>query len=199
MSEHIQKIYEICLENNGVVAAADVRAAGISPSYISQMVSDGRLIRLTRGLYTTPGTYVDEMYELYLKHRYIVFSHLSALYLHDLTDRTPSKMWITVPRTYNISRLLATGLVEVKRSNPDTHDMGLTQMRSPAGFQIPVYDMERTICDILKARNQTDSQVFSDALKGYIRKENNNFHHLAEYARFLKIEETVRQYIEVLI
>ena len=199
MTEHTQRISDICASNSGVVTAAAVRDAGISPSYLSQMVSEGRLNRLARGLYATPGTYVDEMYELYSKAKYIVFSHLSALYLHDLTDRTPSKMWITAPRTYNISRLIGTGLVEVKRSNPDTHGMGLIQMRSPAGFQIPVYDMERTICDIVKARNHTDPQVFSDALKGYVRMANTNLPRLTEYAKVLKIEGTVRQYIEVLL
>ena len=199
MTEHIRRIEDICSANNGVVTATEVRLAGISPSYISQMVNDGKLSRLARGLYTSPDTYVDEMYELFLKNSFIVFSHLSALYLHDLTDRTPSKLYITVPRANNVSKLLQTGLVEIKRSNPYTHELGLIQMKSPAGFLIPVYDMERTICDIVKARSHTDPQVFSDALKGYVRKPDNNLPRLAEYAMALKVEEAVRQYIEVLL
>ena len=199
MIPQIQRIDDICQNNNGIVTAEEVRHAGISPSYLSKMVNDGKLTRLARGLYTSPDTYVDEMYELYLKNKFIVFSHLSALYMHDLTDRTPSKMYITVPRTKNVSRLLQNGLVEVKRSNPDTHEMGLILMKSPSGFPISVYDKERTICDIVKARNHTDSQVFSDALKAYARKTDNNLSLLAEYARVLKVEGAVRQYIEVLL
>jgi predicted transcriptional regulator of viral defense system len=194
-----QKINDLCDANNGIVKAADVRAAGVSPFYLSQMVSDGRLNRLARGLYAVPDTYVDEMYELYSKNSYLIFSHLSALYMHDLTDRTPSKMWVTVPRTNNVSKLLSMGLVEVKRSNPDTHRMGQIEMRSPSGFPIPVYDMERTICDIVKARKHTDPQILSDALNGYVRRKDNNLPMLAEYARALKTEEAVRQYIEVLL
>ena len=145
MVPQLERIAAICRANNGIVTAAEVRLAGISPFYLSKMVSDGKLTRLMRGLYASPDIYVDEMYELYSKNRFIVFSHLSALYIHDLTDRTPAKMHITVPRTKNISKLRQTGLVEVKRSNPDTHEMGLILAKSPAGFPIPVYNMERTL------------------------------------------------------
>jgi len=106
MSEAIQKIENMMQANSGIVTAAEVRSAGISPSYLSQMVDSGKLSRLDRGLYASPTVYVDEMFELYSKNKFIIFSHLSALYLHELTDRTPLKMFITVPRTNNVSKLL---------------------------------------------------------------------------------------------
>jgi predicted transcriptional regulator of viral defense system len=163
------------------------------------MVKNGELNRIERGLYALPGTYVDEMYELYAKADYIVFSHLSALYLHDLTDRTPSIISITVPRTKNVSKFLATGMVEVKRSNEQTHDMGQIWMSSPSGFQVPVYDMERTICDIVRNRKHTDSQILSDALKSYAKRKDKNLTHLSQYAKVLKTEAQIREYMGVLL
>jgi predicted transcriptional regulator of viral defense system len=185
--------------NNGIVTAAEVRLAGISPSYLAQMVQGGRLSRLERGLYALPTTYVDEMYELFAANRYIVFSHLSALYLHGLTDRTPLKMTITVPRTKNASKLLQTGLVKIKRSNPQTHGMGLIWMESPSGFLIPVYDMERTVCDVVKAKGQTDPQILSDALKTYAKRKDKDLTRLAQYAKALKTEGLLYPYMEVLL
>ena len=152
VSENIQRIKKISHKNNGIVTAAEVRSAGISPSYLSLMVKNGSLNRIERGLYATPSVYVDKMFELFAKNKFIVFSHLSALYLHELTDRTPLKISITVPRTKNVSKLLQTGMIEIKRSNEETHDLGLIQMLSPSSFPIPVYNMERTICDIVKAK-----------------------------------------------
>jgi predicted transcriptional regulator of viral defense system len=199
MNEHIQEIKTMLRNNNGVVTAAEVRAAGISPSYLAKMVLNGSLKRIERGLYAVPTTYVDEMYELFARNRYIVFSHLSALYLHGLTDRTPLKMTITVPRTRNVSKLLHTGLVQVKRSNPQTHDMGLMHIESPAGFPIPVYDMERTVCDVVKAKNQTDPQILVDALRAYAGRKDKNITRLTQYAKILKAEELLRPYMEVLL
>jgi predicted transcriptional regulator of viral defense system len=199
MNEHIQEIEELLRENNGVVTAAEVRAAGISPSYLSAMVEDGKLNRLERGFYALPTTYVDEFYTLVVKNRDIVFSHLSALYLHELTDRTPLKMSITVPRIKNASKLLQSGLVEIKRSNEQTHKMGLIKIPSPSGFLIPVYDMERTVCDIVKNKKYTDPQILSDALKSYAKRKDKNLTRLAQYAKILKTEGQLRPYMEVLL
>jgi predicted transcriptional regulator of viral defense system len=185
--------------SNGIVTAAEVRSAGISPFYLSEMVKTSKLNRLGRGLYASPTVYVDEMFEMFSQNRFIVFSHLSALYLHELTDRTPLKMYITVPRTKNISRLLRTGLVAVKRSNGKTHGLGLTRMPSPSGFPIPVYDMERTVCDIVKAKKQTDPQILTDALKGYAKRKDKDLTRLAGYARILKADDLLRPYLEVLL
>jgi predicted transcriptional regulator of viral defense system len=163
------------------------------------MVQDGRLNRMARGLYASPTAYVDEMFELFFKNRSIVFSHISALYLHELTDRTPLKMFITVPRTKNVSKLLQSGMVEVKRSNEQTHELGLVQMPSPSGFPVPAYDMERTICDIVKAKKRTDSQIFADALKSYAGRKDKNLTRLTQYAKMLKAERLLRPYMEVLL
>ena len=199
MSESIARIEKMLMDNHGVIVAADVRLAGISPSYLARMVQDGKLTRLMRGLYALPTVHVDEMYELFLTNKDIVFSHLSALYLHELTDRTPLKMSITIPGSKNASKLLASGLVEVKRSNGQTHCMGLIQLPSPSGFLVPVYDMERTVCDLVKAKKQTDPQILTDALKGYAKRKDKNLTRLVQYAKVLKVEGLLRPYMEVLL
>jgi len=199
LNTQIQKIEDMLRQNKGVLSASSVRAAGISPAYLSQMVKDDRLNRLARGLYALPTVYVDEMAELYAKNKDIVFSHLSALYLHDLTDRTPLKMTITLPRTKNASKLLQSGLVEIKRSNEHNHSLGLAKMPSPSGFPIPVYDMERTICDIVKNGKNTDMQILTEALKGYTKRKDKNLSSLVQYAKALKVEQRLRPYMEVLL
>jgi predicted transcriptional regulator of viral defense system len=163
------------------------------------MVRNGSLNRIERGLYASPSVYVDEMFELYLKNKFIVFSHLSALYLHALTDRTPLKMFITVPRTKNVSRLIQTGIVEIKRSNEQTHNLGMIQKPSPSGFLVPVYDIERTVCDIVKAKKHTDPQILTDALKSYARRKDKNLTRLVRYAKVLRAENQIRPYMEVLL
>ena len=199
MNKHLHTIEKMIQSNQGVISASEVRAAGISPSYLSHLHEIGKIYRIERGLYASSDTYVDEMSILYMKNKFIVFSHLSALYLHDLTDRSPLKMYITVPRTKNISNLIRSENVSVKRSNNNTHSLGLIHLPSPTGFLVPVYSMERTICDIIKHKNQTDSQIFSDALKRYTRRNDKNLSQLIDYAKQLKVENQLRIYMEVLL
>jgi len=194
MSEYIQKIENMLANNNGIITANEVRSAGISPSYLSQMMWDGKVYRVGRGLYALYHVDVDEMYELFWGYKDIVFSHMSALWLHGLIDRTPSVMTVTVTCARNTRKLLETGLAEFKRSTKQTHSIGLTQMSSPSGYPIPVYNMERTVCDVVKAQNQIDPQVLRGALTRYAQREDKNPARLAQYAKALKAEELLREY-----
>lgn len=199
MSKNIEKIEIMLNDNNGVITAKAVKDAGIPSAYLSIMVERDLLERVGKGFYTLKTTYVDEMFELQSTNPNIIFSHLSALYIHDLTDRTPLKMTITVPRTKNVSSLIKSGMVDVKRSNEKTHLLGLCDGRSPSGFTIKVYDKERTICDIVRNSKNTDAQILTDALKRYASRKDKDLSKLMQYAKILKIEQKVRQYLEVLL
>ena len=72
-------------------------------------------------------------------------------------------------------------------------------MKSPFGMQIWVYDVERTICDIIKNKNKIDAEIFSKALKNYIASKKKNINRLMKYARIMNIEKKVLEYMEVLL
>ena len=199
MSESIRKIQKMISNNKGVITAREVKAAGIPTTYLSIMTKQGLITRIGRGLYAFNDTYVDEMYELVLANRDIIFSHTSALYLHDLTDRTPLKMTVTVLRNKNASNLVNNPMVDVKRSSLGNYSLGMTMGVSHSGFPIPVYDIERTICDIVKNRNNTEPQIVSDALKEYVQRKDKDLAKLMDYAKQLKVEKTIRNYMEVLL
>ena len=70
---------------------------------------------------------------------------------------------------------------------------------SPFGMNIKVYDVERTICDIIKNKNKIDAEIFSKALKDYVKSKNKNLNKLAKYAKIMNIEKKVSEYMEVLL
>ena len=72
-------------------------------------------------------------------------------------------------------------------------------MTSPFGMKIKVYDIERTICDIIKNKKKMDSEIFAKALKDYAKSKNKNLSKLAKYAKIMKIEKKVNEYMEVLL
>ena len=199
MSKHIEALLKMLKDNNGILTARMAKNAKIPNEYFSILVREGYLEKISRGLYASKTSYVDEMYELQATNSNLIFSHLSALYIHNLTDRTPHKMTITVPRTQNVSKLIKSGRVEVKRSNEANHLLGICEEQSPAGFIIKVYDKERTICDIIKNSKNTDSQILTDALKAYAKRKDKDLSKLMKYAKALKVEKRIRQYLEVLL
>lgn len=72
-------------------------------------------------------------------------------------------------------------------------------MKTPFGHDVPVYDVERTICDLIRSRNNIEIQTLQDALKQYARHKDKNLRTLMQYAKLFRVEKILRQYLEVLL
>ena len=78
--------------------------------YVKDWREERGLEQAAHGVYVSPDTWTDAMYILHLRCSQAVFSHETALFFHDLTDREPLKYTITVRTGYNPSRLQEDGL-----------------------------------------------------------------------------------------
>ena len=76
---------------------------------------------------------------------------------------------------------------------------GCTTMQTPFGHTVPVYDMERTICDLLRSRSRIEEQSFQSALKQYAVRTDKNLRTLMRDAKLFHVEKKLRQYLEVLL
>lgn len=191
-------LMEMIKKNNGVITAAEVTKAGISRGNLKYMVETGLLERTGRGVYQLTGSWEDEMYILQSRYKRGIFSGATALYLFDLTDRTPGKFQMTFPHNYNISTVKSEN-VKCNRVIMELYDLGVVEVKSPTGNVVRSYNMERTLCDILRKHNKTDIQIITDAFKRYVRRQDKNIALLCEYGKKLKVEAKLQSYLEVLL
>ena len=189
---------EMLHTNKGYLLTSDVIEADISKAYLAEYVKENNLERVAHGVYISDEIWEDEIFITALKHKKVVYSHETALMLHGLMEREVSSYSVTVPRGYN-SKLLREKGYRVYTQQPDLYYIGITSVKDDFGNIVPVYDMERTICDIIKKKKQIDIQIFQTALKEYVLRKNKNLHNLMKYAKQLNVEEQVRNYIEVLL
>ena len=192
------KILKIVEKNNGYITTKEVVNNGIDKKFLTNMVKKGTLIRISKGYYGLPNYIEDEYYKIASKSKNARFSLATALYLHNLSDRTPLLYNITLPNDYS-GVLQKDKNVIISFVNRNILDLGAIEMTSPFGMKIKVYDIERTICDIIKNRNKIDGEIFSKALKEYARSKNKNLSKLTKYAKIMKIEKKVSEYMEVLL
>ncbi|MGF6990871.1 putative transcriptional regulator of viral defense system [Lachnospiraceae bacterium PF1-21] len=194
--------YDIVLEmakaNNGTVTTSMVRSAGIARQYLRQLVERGNLEKVARGVYILPLVWEDELVNLQYRFKKGVFSKETALFLHDLTDRTPLAYTMTFPENYNLTKVKAAG-VNTNRAKGKYYSLGVERMKSPAGNEVFVYNIEKTLCDILRPRSGVENSVIAEAFKRYSTSREKNVPLLSEYARKLKVEERIRAYLEVLL
>ena len=196
--KYTEKLTALINEYNGIILTKHVTEAGIPRTYISELVKNAVLERVERGVYITKDSFDDKMYRLQAKYASAIFSHDSALFLHDLTDRDPIQYSVTVPAGYNSQNIQATG-VKVFSIKKELYGLGLTSRRTMFGREIRCYDMERTICDIIRSRNQMDIAIVTDAIKRYSKRKDKNLPQLMRYAESFRVTKLLRNYMEVLL
>lgn len=192
------KVLAIAKANNGTVTSAMIQSAGIARQYLKILVDEGSLEKVARGVYVLPEVWEDEFFNLQTQFKKGVFSNETALFLHDLTDRTPLAYSMTFPDNYNLGNVKNEGILASRAKEP-FYSMGIETVQSPSGNELLSYSMEKTLCDILRARSGIEVGVIAEAFKRYTTKTNKNIPRLSEYAKILKVEEKVRTYLEVLI
>lgn len=187
------------IKENIVITNKEAEKFGYTRYNLSELTKSGQLERLRPGLYQLKGKVIDDFVLISSNSNRIIFSHQTALYLHDLSDRTPSVFHISVPQGYNASHIKKRYEdLQVHYVKKDLYEIGKTEIKSPQGNLIPIYDIERTICDIIIDREKIDKQIFTDAIKRYFNSNNKNLRRLIKYSRLFKIEDEIRRYMEVL-
>lgn len=182
----------------GIILTKDTAIQGIPRQYLSIFIEEGLLERIAHGIYLSPDAFEDEMYTLQATRSRAVFSHETALYLHDLTDRDPLEYSVTIPAGYNGTRLREAG-VKVYAIKKELHNLGVSELKTSYGRIVKVYDKERTICDIIRNRNNMDIAILNEAIKGYLNNKDRNIPLLLRYAKELDVQKILRKYMEILL
>ena len=184
MMGQFEQLDQMLTAQEGMLRTSQVVSSGISKPVFYDYVRSRDLDRVAHGIYLSKDSWVDAMYLLH--------------FFHDLTDREPIEYTVTVKTGCNPSKMKAEG-IQVFTIKADLHDVGLTTAKTPFGHTVPVYDMERTICDLLRSRSRIEIQTFQGALKAYARRKDKNLRALMQYAGMFKVEKILRQYLEVLL
>ena len=193
-----EQVLELVKKCGGYLDISEAQKLGISRAYLQEYIKTNEFERVAYGLYKSPDAWMDELYILSLKNEKAVCSFETALMLHGLTEREPAEIFVTVPRTYNASHLRNKG-INVYQVKEDWVNLGRTITKTTYGNEVSVYDMERTICDIVRVKDKKDPQMFAYALKEYAKSEKKNLPRLMKYAKEFGIEAELRQYMEVLL
>ena len=196
--DYYKRIEKIINEQNGTLLSLDLDKNKIPRTYLSMMVADGKIKRIGRGVYVLPDLLEDEMYIMQKKYPNLIYSHETALFLHELSDRTPFEYSATVPSGYKVVSNISERF-KIYYIKKDLHLMGVIEGKTSFGNTIRIYNVERTICDTLRSRNRIDIQIYTDALKRLVNKKQLDYALLMEYARELDVEKILITYMEVLL
>lgn len=188
------KLIDFLNQNNGYIKTRDFKKLGISRPSIQGYIDKKIVRKVSRGLYIDNTLIEDEFYILQQKFSNIIFSYNTACYLLNLSDRAPYKIDVTTLNHNNISEDL-----EIHYVAKDKFEIGITEIKSPYGNPIKVYNAERCICDLLKNKNEVDIELYNKIINNYFKQKYRNLITLEKYAKEFNILEKFENIMEVLI
>ena len=127
------------------------------------MQDKGIIKKVAPGIYIDVNSKKDNYYIFGLSMPNAIFSHMTALYFHGLSTKSPNCVYdITVKKSYNSTHLRKHNVFYV---NNDIYELGLTEIETPMGNKIKEYYYATTF------GSRVADGVYETQLDGYELKE----------------------------
>ena len=193
---NIEIIKELMKNNNGYITSRELDMFDIHRMYLSIMKEKGLIEKVAPGIYIDTNKIEDKYYIFSLSMPNAIYSHMTALYFHGLSIKEPNDVYdITVKRSYNSNHLKKHNVFYVDN---DKYELGLTEVETPMGNKVKVYDIERCICDIIRSKNRMDFEHIKHSVKEYVKRKDKDLVKLSLYAEKLGVKEVVMDYVSMM-
>ncbi len=186
-----KKLNQMLRENGGFLLTSQVLDDGMDKIAFYDFVKRMRLQKADNGVYVTEELYADKLYLLHLSFENAVISHETALFCHGLIEQEPVCYSATTRKNCDEERLSRSG-VTVYALPESLLRIGVMKMQTPYGHFVPVYDMERTVCDLVHDGNPGQIELLQSVLNRYICKENKRIGKLMQYAEIFRIDKEMQ-------
>ena len=196
--DYMTKLSAIAKSHGGIIETKIAAQHGISRAMLYNLCKENKIHRIVKGQYILPEEMQDELLSISKRSENIIFSHETALYLHGISDRTPFEHTVTAPSGCIPSAAIRTEC-KVYYIKPELFELGKTTLRTPAGNDVFAYDLERTVCDVIRSRNKFGTETFLAALKMYAASPKKDLNKLNSYAKQMRVSNVLRKYLEVLL
>ena len=196
--DYMAELTAIAKKHGGIIQTKTAAGLGVSKAMLYKLCKEDKIYRIAKGQYILPDEMEDELLAISNRSERIIFSHETALYLHGISDRTPFEHTITAPSGCIPSAAIKSEC-KIYYIKPELFELGRTMLKTPAGNDVPAYDLERTVCDMIRSRNRLSTETFLAALKLYAANPQKDLNKLNFYAKKMRISSVLRRYLEVLL
>ena len=121
-----------------------------------------------------------------------IYSHFTALYLHNIVGTIRGKYDLTITNEYHNPLLKDNNLYFV---NDEVYKIGKEKVKTKCGNTVMCYNLERTICDLIRSIKRLNEHDVNIMVKRYLKDKNCNLKKLYDYAKKMNIYDQVYEMI----
>lgn len=197
-TDTLEKVRRVLTEKP-IARSKEIEATGVNRSQISRLVAAGRLVRVSRGVYSLPDFIPGEnaaLAEVAKRVPRVVFCLLTALRFHELTTQSPFQVWIAIGSKDRAPRLSYPPL-RVVRFSPRSLEEGV-ETHQVESVPVRVTSPAKTVADCFKFRSKVGLDVAIEALQDALRERKATVDELWHLAEVDRVQRVMRPYLEVL-
>ncbi len=185
-------------ETGGVLRTSQAQKLGVHPRTLYQLLEDGRLERLSRGVYRLaemPLPADPDLVAVAARVPKAVVCLISALHVHGLTTEIPHEVSIALPpRTKRPE--IDYPPIRVFWFSGEAFTEGVEE-HDPDGVR--VYGAAKSVADCFKFRNKLGIDVAVESLRTGLEEGLVRPAELLRYARICRVERVMKPYLEALL
>ena len=182
------------------LSVSDLRSAGFSYYKIGKLVTEGKLIKLNNKIYENTA-YSGEVSDFSVVAAYAprgILCMMTAARYYALTTYLPDAIDIAIERSMKISTLPEWPSINIWYYPEQRYSTGIARVADAAG-EYQIYDIEKTVIDILYYRNKVGIEETREVLKKYLARADRDMIQLRRYANMLGCKDILGTYLEVLL
>ncbi len=187
-------------ENKRFITTAELKNMGYSYYKIGKLEKDGILSRINRSTYENL-TYKGDENDFFSAEAYVpngVICLMSAARYYGLTNFLPDAVDVAIERKKKVNTLPEWPEIKIFYFDSSRMTLGVTEICEGDNC-FHIFDVEKTVVDIIYYRNKVGIEETSEVLKNYLKRKDRQIDRLYAYAKRLRCEKVVRTYLEVLV
>lgn len=200
LKKQYEKIKEIFKKNGWYARTKDIIEAGIHTSYLYQMEEKGLIKKIKRGLYRWSNEldFGSELLEVSKIVPNGVLCLVSALDYYEITTYSSWEYYIAIHRSSRKPVTPDYPPIRFFYFSQKQFETGIEEIEIE-GEKIKIYDLEKTLCDVVRLRNKVGMDVVKDSLQEYVKRKDRNINKLLHYAEITGVPNLMENYLEVLV
>ncbi len=192
-----QLIEDFFKEHGGIVETWQLREAGFTHYQLNNLMDSRQVVKLKQGLYKWNEPDRDEMSDVARIVPNGVFCIFTACQYYEISTFTSSEYHLAIPKKSKVV-LPEYPPIKLYYWEETSYTTGITQINKD-GIIIQIYDLEKTVCDMIRQRNKIGPDTVKEVVKNYLQRKDRNLATLTRYAKELSIGQYVSGYINMLL
>lgn len=183
-----------------IYSMKELKSKGFSQYKISKLNNEKKLRKLNKSYFENLEYVGDESDFYYIKAFTPngVVCLLSAAVYYKLSTYIPDAVDVAIPRKAKMSTIPEWPIINVHHYTNDRHSLGIEIVKN-GNNEFKIYDMEKTVVDIVFYREKVGIEETKEILLNYLQRKDRDLNQLLNYAKLMKCEKVMRQYLEVLV